>query len=713
MGKDSRSIISLSADPWTHIIALASSILLTLSPNSIVRVDYDPASILRFATEAAASIGLDQVYDDALYESLDLCDFSEDDYAENDRLLADLGLDAILKTRIAPLLAEEGRMREVKDLLHGISNKQKVLDMLTHGQRSFMKPTFRPNGGCEAAIGASYLEKRLLCNDAIVRLVREGKMIAFSEDALIASKARELIHVNTFVWAPKDNKIKGRTCMNASKKTKKFPSVNESVDLDRHDEFYPQIKLPLLPDIAEMACLKRDSNPGVRLAGGIIDVKGAYNQGAQSVTTSKLFGGKVKYENGMGKFVNLIVLYLVGLFGFTRGGEVYCTFASAIDEKHNQDQPVRRTHTYIDDGILIDTVSLIASSISMYVAIIITMFGPDGINDEKIKRWDGGLEAIGWSFNFDEWRVIPMQRGINKMLAYLFLKVPPGSHVVSSIELEKLVGLLSWYAAAIPAGRSFLGSLFACKSRLGKVHHRITLTELAMHDLDWWRSLAIIAHAHPLALGANIDHIRRHRTPTIFMRTDASTLVGGGGYLSITRLGKPLDISGQGAIRWTCGEMQVFLSMGISINVLEFFAVIYFCMVWSTHLSGQVVNLECDNTAAVAWLLRQRSKGHEAADALSKIFTLFCVAHSIQLLPSHLRGTENTIADFRSRDLSLLPQDADENMWLGDPSSPMIRERRCRRLLYLCVTRPETLRGQGLLEALTELRGDLGSPSAK
>ena len=416
MGKGSRSIVSLSADPWTHIIALASSILLTLSPSNIVRVDYDPASILRVATEAAASIGLDQVYDDALYESLDLCDFSEDDYAENDRLLADLGLDAILKTRIAPLLAEEGRMREVKDLLHGISNKQKVLDMLTHGQRSFMKPTFRPNGGCEAAIGASYLEKRLLCNDAIVRLVREGKMIAFSEDALIASKARELIHVNTFVWAPKANKIKGRTCMNASKNTKNLPSVNESVDLDRHDEFYPQIKLTLLPDITEMACLKCDSKPG------IIDVKGAYNQGAQSVTTSKLFGGKVKYENGVGKLVNLIVLCLVGLFGFTRGGGVYCTFASAIDEKRNQDQPSRRSHTCIDDGILIDTVSLIASSISMYVAIIITMFGPDGINNEKIKRWDGGLEAIGWNFNFDEWRFIPMHRGINKNACLSFLE---------------------------------------------------------------------------------------------------------------------------------------------------------------------------------------------------------------------------------------------------------------------------------------------------
>ena len=43
--------------------------------------------------------------------------------------------------------------------------------------------------------------------------------------------------------------------------------------------------------------------------------------------------------------------------------------------------------------------------------------------------------------------------------------------------------------------------------------------------------------------------------------------------------------------------------------------------------------------------------GNLAADALAKIFSLFYLIYKIRITSAHIRGVDNTAADFRSRDL--------------------------------------------------------------
>ncbi len=105
--------------------------------------------------------------------------------------------------------------------------------------------------------------------------------------------------------------------------------------------------------------------------------------------------------------------------------------------------------------------------------------------------------------------------------------------------------------------------------------------------------------------------------------------------------------------------------------------------------------LECDNTAAVLWLMKKRAtKGSPATDALVKLFSLFCLHEKIVILSTHIRGVDNTIADFRSRDLDFAPQEADEGLLAfeethGTTSAECSRLVLCRRVLLLCVTRPD------------------------
>jgi hypothetical protein len=278
--------------------------------------------------------------------------------------------------------------------------------------------------------------------------------------------------------------------------------------------------------------------------------------------------------------------------------------------------------------------------------------------------------------------------------------------------MESLIGLLGWYSAGLPIGKPYLMSLYANTARYGQNTRRITLSQECIADLDFWRAIIVATYDNPSLLGASIDAMRANKTPTIFLRTDASSLVGGGAILSESRGGEDTWHLPDAAIRWTISERKSFEDMNISINVLEYFTATYYILLWAPHLKGQTIWMECDNTAAVSWLLRSRTKGNPAADAIARVFSLFCLLENIDYTCTHLSGEHNVIADFRSRDLLYHAQEADE-MTDGSQSTDMSRRGICRKLLHLCVTKPETMHGQELVNVLTSLLISPGKPTAK
>jgi hypothetical protein len=118
-----------------------------------------------------------------------------------------------------------------------------------------------------------------ICNDFFIKL---GKALVFTRDALEKSNQLRKIHGSTSEWAPDSKKIKGHTCHNASKSSKLCKSFNESLDFDKHDVKYKKPYLPLVEDIAELACQRRDLFPMEQLAGATVDIVSAYNQTPQT-----------------------------------------------------------------------------------------------------------------------------------------------------------------------------------------------------------------------------------------------------------------------------------------------------------------------------------------------------------------------------------------------------------------------------------------------
>jgi hypothetical protein len=155
--------------------------------------------------------------------------------------------------------------------------------------------------------------------------------------------------------------------------------------------------------------------------------------------------------------------------------------------------------------------------------------------------------------------------------------------------------------------------------------------------------------------------------------------------------------------------LETFAQLGVSINVLEYFVAIFYVMLWVDEFRGQCVLLECDNTAAVSWLMKNRAtRGSHATDCLVKMFSLFCLHEKITIISLHIRGVDNTVADFRSRDLAFAAQDSDEGLMAsaathGDTFEGSSRLALCRQALLLCVTRPEEMHWVKVLSKLTAL----------
>ena len=510
------------------------------------------------------------------------------------------------------------------------------------GQRVCTNTSFVPNGGdfSGSSYSPSYLEKVEICNHAMLKLVKKGRAFAFSLDALQRSGQIKKLVINRLQWATKTDCLEGRTCLNPSWSTPKYPSLNDSINREFSDKCYPQQTLPLMPDLAEMACQQRDQYPGEQLAGATVDVSAAYNQFPQSTGAALQQAVQLRVSDGAGGNMAIVVIIPVGMFGHTLAGDVYMQCGRAVDEKHNMGQPVRRSATYLDDGLLMNPLRLIHRSVHDYSELLLKLFGKNltnpVINYEKVKIWENQLIGIGWKFNFVDWTVQPKEQGMNKMLHRLFTLVPVGATVVNALDLEVLTSTLSWYAAGIPAGTSFISSLFACKNLAGP-SRRVVLSVEAQADLLWWRALMIVAFETPGCLAASIDSVRRRKIADLYLITDACTSVGGGAWVSSTHLGEKIDEYGDAAIRWTQDEFIMFESMNVSINVLEYFTVIYYVLLWGEKFRNKIIHVKCDNTSAVSWIVKSRASHSPAADSLAKLFSLYCLRmHILFFLPISL-----------------------------------------------------------------------------
>ena len=254
------------------------------------------------------------------------------------------------------------------------------------------------------------------------------------------------------------------------------------------------------------------------------------------------------------------------------------------------------------------------------------------------------LDRLGLSVNLKKSRLTPSQNvdylGVTFHLDTLQLSLPETkvSSILNRCEttlacprrsrrfLEGLVGLLNFAAPFVPLGRLRLRPVILWMNR-----HSTALTRDLPVPID--RSLEDL-----LVPWMDVSYLRTRvpmniPIPSLHLMTDASSTGWGGTLL-------PHSTSGV----WPPSYL------GSSINWLELMAVFLSLQHFLPLLRGRCVQLLSDNTTAVACLLHQGTLRSDPLLDLSVEILEFCLLHSVVLVPKHLCGSLNVLADQASRE---------------------------------------------------------------
>jgi hypothetical protein len=279
----------------------------------------------------------------------------------------------------------------------------------------------------------------------------------------------------------------------------------------------------------------------------VCDIKEAYGQYPQTSASAKLHGVKIMVKGLSDFLVTLVVFFLVGAWGFTRAGNIFCLVSDTIRRIHNAGLSFKeqRSLIYIDDGIMCDEASEIFADtesfdenkfgpcVTSYISICERFFGAGCCHPKKTKLFRRFLVAIGWEIDLKEGTALPSKKGQDKLLVRLFRYLPMGSDTISLLNLDKLTGSLVRYSQAMVSGSSFVGSLFKCQNRAEENRYEnVKLSKLCLADIEMWRALTLVMIRYPNLIGGSIWALRTTLTFTRWLRTDASSLIGGGAILS-------------------------------------------------------------------------------------------------------------------------------------------------------------------------------------
>lgn len=209
-------------------------------------------------------------------------------------------------------------------------------------------------------------------------------------------------------------------------------------------------------------------------------------------------------------------------------------------------------------------------------------------------------------------------------------------------ELLSLIGVLSHTCKAIRSGRSFLRRLIDLSTTAKRLDHHVRLTKEARSDIEWWYKFSEEWN------GVAIMRESKQARASVSLISDASGGWGCGAY---------------------CGTQWFMLQWAGPIKechttAKELVPIVVAAVIWGGEWQGKAVQVWCDNTAVVSTINHGASRNRDAMH-LARCLAFVTAKLEFELVASHIKGSDNTLADALSRDnlpmfRSLHPQAAPE-----------------------------------------------------
>ena len=254
------------------------------------------------------------------------------------------------------------------------------------------------------------------------------------------------------------------------------------------------------------------------------------------------------------------------------------------------------------------------------------------------------LQSLGFTINWRKSVLAPSQNltflGVHMDLSHMELSLPPDkvAHIlglckllrettnISRRDLEAISGYLNFAAKYIPLGRLYLLPFLKWTNVHTQANSRDTLvpvTQRLLSSLQPWENRVLLQTPVPM-------HVNR---PELILMTDASEW----GWCGILL---PHRVEGIWAQSVACHSMNWKELETIRLSLLHFLPLI----------KGKTIKVLSDNTTALACLKNQGSLASTHLWLLSKRILENCLKWNIVLIPSHIQGVLNVLADQGSRE---------------------------------------------------------------
>ena len=280
-------------------------------------------------------------------------------------------------------------------------------------------------------------------------------------------------------------------------------------------------------------------------------------------------------------------------------------------------------HTFLDDFLILASSLEALEAQKAYILSLLQQLGLHIHYTKSHLTPSQTIEYLGVVLHLDTLQLSLPDAKISKIMSSC--KDAILQRTRSRRQLECLVGLLNFASYYVPLGRLRLRPIVRWMNSNSSAESRdtmIPLDSVVKNLLLKWTDEDLLRSPVPMSLPA----------PTLHLMTDASRSGWGGVLIPHSTSGTWPDSYHSCSINWL--ELQaVFLSL------LHFLPL----------LRGRCVQLLSDNTTVIACILHQGSLRSEPLMDLSTQILEFCWSHSICLVPKHLSGSLNVLADQSSR----------------------------------------------------------------
>ena len=327
-------------------------------------------------------------------------------------------------------------------------------------------------------------------------------------------------------------------------------------------------------------------------------------------------------------------------FGLRSAPYLFNQFADALHWTLHTNHDIPHLIHYLDDYLLMDEPASprCARGVRTFLKVCDTLGVPVAL--DKLEGPSTSLTFLGLELDSCSQEIrLPCSKIVDITAE---LERWSGAQKTTKRKLLSLIGVLSFAARAVPAGRLFLRRLITLSTKAQRLHHHIRLNREALADINWWKTFLPTWNGRaffidPLGVTAH----------DLDLYTDASGSLGCGAYY-------------QG--QWFHHQWQPHqqLSKTISIQWQELFAIVAAALTWGHLWSRLKIRFFCDNLPIVqAW--EGKTSRQPRIMSLLRLLFLTAAKGNFTVTLKHIAGIKNPIADAISRQkfelfFSLAPQ---------------------------------------------------------